>query len=160
MIGRKYTVLIPEIAHTTARTLARLTAPADRVLLIEEIKLQALGANPANENLHILLSQTTQAGAGGNAAPSVNPYDQGDPAFGGTAAVVDADGWTTDPNSGTLITKDDGTPFNRQGGYLWTYTDHGGPIIVRGQTNFIVQFGTAPPTSVSVRGAIVFREVG
>jgi len=141
------------VAVTAAKDLLRLSAAADTVLRIHEVKVtQETDAGDAeSEQLAIQLQRSSTTGTGTAATPEA--LDPGLAAASATAVV--------DLTADTTIS---GAPLHREAqnvmaGWHWLFTPEMRPVI-GGQGHFVVRLDQAPADSITMSLTCVFEELG
>jgi hypothetical protein len=159
--GRLYVVEFHAISITLQQDLFYMKPAADKICIVEQIKLGVVGGNvdagDAQEELldveMIRVPATVTASSGGNSM-TPNPYMANDSAAGFTARVNDTTKATT---SGTLLNLDSDA-WNSRIPYLYQPTPEDRFIVANAQA-FVVRLNTTPADALSVNGSMLVREL-
>jgi len=156
MVGREYIARIASFANALAagRVLCRVSAPSTGVLLIKRAWFGQISNSNLNEINALQFVRLSTDGSGG-AAMVFEERAPGEPAFSGTGAAHDADGWTEPTIANTL----DEIPFNLAGGCEWAPTDEDGYVLVPPSARFGLAIARAPSGSMTWAGGLVIQEL-
>lgn len=159
-MGRMYTAQFSAVAVTAAQDLFEIAAPADAVVVIHEWGIfQTSDVGDAQEE--ILRLETTRgvgavtSGTGGT-APTAQPIQDGDAAFGGTVEVNNTTRMAA--GSGTLETLAQ-HGWNVRVPFEKIYTPQQMPVISP-SNRWTLALPGAPLDSLTVSGYVVFEEIG
>jgi hypothetical protein len=155
-MGRLYTVQFNAVAVTAQQDFFEINAPADSVVVVHEIALSQVSevGDAQEEGLAILLKQGATTSGSGGTAPTANPVELGDAAFGGTAEVNN----TVKATSGTIITQR-AWNWNIRVPFEKVFTPETRPKISP-SARLTVELATTPADSITMSGHMVIEEVG
>lgn len=159
MIGIPYIGRIPPVARSMSANeiLCRISAPSTGVIVVTRATFGQRTSNSLNEVNAIGFTRLSADGAGG-ATMTFEEIIEAAPAFGGTGAAVDADGWTTAPTtSGNPLNV---VAFNLATGWEWAPQSDDDYIVVPPSARIGLIMLTAPSASMTWLGEVHFRYIG
>ena len=123
-LGLRYDIEFPTFTRslTADEVICRVSAPADSLMLVEEMWFGIVGTDDLNETNAIELVTLSTDGTGG-ATPLFQQRELNAPVFPGTAASIDADDWTAEPTVSDV--HGGAKPFNLATGWEWSWTQSG-----------------------------------
>lgn len=155
-MGRKYSVVFENVAVTAAQDFFEINAPSGKSVVLHSVYLSQHTelADAAEEQIRVAIITGHATSGSGGSAPTAQPLDTGDAAFGGTVEVNN----TTIASTGTASTKHTDT-MNVRAGWVYRPTPEE-RISIGGGVRLVVRLGAAPADSVSMNGTAIFEEIG
>lgn len=155
-MGRIYTAVFSSVAVTAQQDFFEVNAPSDACVAIHDVHISQSTevGDTGEEGLAILIKRGATTSGSGGSAPTAQPLEFGDPAFGGTVEVNN----TTKATAGTIATLWSGNmnvrvPFDK----VWTPETR--PMLSPSQ-RLTVELATTPADSITMSGTITFEEIG
>lgn len=148
-MGRMYTAIMTPTSITVAKTLIRITAPTDAIVVLHEFKVtQEL--SETSEQLPIKLFRASTSGTGTAVAPQ--PLEAGDAVFGGTVAGD----LTVEPTLSLIIWQEAQNVLNG-----WHYLPPPeSRLIVSPGLHIAIRLETAPAAALTFTAMVVLEEIG
>lgn len=158
MIGSKYVCRIPSFSRDPAadEVLLRLSAPSTGILLVTRAWFGQVAASSLNEPSSISLVRLSSDGTTGG-SPVIEPKMPDHPAFPGSAACLDGDGWGTQPTVANTLEE---FAFNLATGFDWAPTDEEDFIVVGPSERVGMRILTSPSASMTWRGGMNVLYIG
>lgn len=147
-MGMIYTAPITRVAYSTARTILQLNAPSDAVCVIHEIHVGFVTVVSASEAIELKRVSTAGTGTGVTEVK----HELGFAAPGSTV--------TEDHTAeGSLVDTIFEMSFNTLNGFHYIPIPEA-RIVISPSGRFAFGFGTAPGSSISLDGYMVWEEIG
>jgi hypothetical protein len=160
-LGRAYTIIFAAVSCTAQQDLIYIKPAADKITIIEMVKLAASGgtadAGDAQEELldvELIRVPATVTASSGGGTYTPGPLAVNDTAYSGTARINDTTKATT---SGTIKVLDaDG--FNNRVPYLYLPAPEHRPIVANAEA-IVFRLNTTPADAILLSGTMIIREL-
>jgi len=147
-MGTLWSALLPSVSLSTVRTLIRLKAPTDAILIIREVYI-GQSITETSENLEVEVRKGATSDGTGTAGTLVEWTTSGVTA--GAAFVYDL---SAEPAGGNIVK---GDSFNVLQGWIWVPQ---GELIIAPGARCTLKLATAPSPAVDLNAGILFEEIG
>ena len=158
MIGIPYVAKIPSFARDIAadEVLCRVSAPSTGILLVTSAWFGQQSGSAINENSSIAFVRLSTDGSGGATMTFEEPMEAA-PAFPGSGAALDADGWTQPTVSGNPFHE---RVFNLANEWQWAALSEDDYIVVPPSARIGLRLLVSPAASMTWRGGLSLLYIG